>query len=345
MTGVGLIGLGMVGKVYAKALHEVSGGPDGVRWLAIAGRTSRSCEVFRVAHGADVVETVEDSDWEGIAVNADIGFAIVATPPNARREIVERLAKAGKHILMEKPVERSLAAATELVEICERAGVQLGIMFQHRARPSAVQMRAIMAEGTLGALHTVEVAVPWWRDQSYYDAPGRGTYERDGGGVLISQAIHTLDLMLSLTGPVAEVSAMTATSGYHKMDAEDFVSAGLRFECGAIGSVFATVSSFPGRAEGMVLGFENASVTLMSNSLTIHWRDGRCETYGADAQTGAGADPMAFTHEWHRDMIVDFARSLSTGAPPLATGRDALDVHRLIAAIETSGRDGVRTKV
>ena len=119
-----------------------------------------------------------------IAGNAAIDFAIITTPPNARAEIVSALVAAGKPILMEKPVERTLAAATGLVEMCEAANVPLGIVLQHRARPVVADLRAAMP--ALGPLRAVEVNVPWWRPQAYYDEPGRGTYARDGGGVLIS---------------------------------------------------------------------------------------------------------------------------------------------------------------
>jgi predicted dehydrogenase len=113
----------------------------------------------------------------------------------------------------------------------------------------------------LGALGYAEIAVPWWREQSYYDEPGRGTYARDGGGVLISQAIHTIDLALSLTGPVAEVQAMTATTRFHAMEAEDVAVAGLRFANGAVGSLTASTASFPGGAEWIRLHFERASAS------------------------------------------------------------------------------------
>jgi len=169
---------------------------------------------------------------------------------NARLDIVERLARAGKPILMEKPVERNLQNARDLVDICAQNDVRLGIMLQHRVRPVFEQLRRFLED--LGDIHVVEVSVPWWRD----------TYARDGGGVMISQAIHTLDLMLSLTGPVNTVSALTATSKSHQMEAEDFVSAGLRLASGAVGHLFATTSAYPGRGETITLHCAKGSVTL-----------------------------------------------------------------------------------
>jgi predicted dehydrogenase len=275
---------------------------------------------------------------EEIAADPGIGFAILTTPPNARAEIVGRLAAAGKPILMEKPVERTLAGATRLVELCEGRGVPLGIVLQHRARPVVAELRRVM--GDLGPLVAAEVSVPWWRPQAYYDEPGRGTYARDGGGVLISQAIHTLDLMLSLTGPVVSVNAMVATTGFHRMEAEDFVCAGLRFANGAVGQLFATTASFPGRGETITLHFRRGSVRLEAGVLRIDRQDGTSDAIGQAVSSGAGADPMAFTSDWHRAVIEDFVDAVATGRPPLVPGRAALEVHRLIAALERSGERG-----
>ena len=195
---------------------------------------------------------------------------------------------------------------------------------------------------TLGMLVAVEINVPWWRPQSYYDEPGRGSYARDGGGVLISQAIHTLDLALSIAGPVDAVTAMAATTGFHRMEAEDFVSAGLVFANGAVGQLFASTASFPGRGETITFHHQHGSAHLEAGLLRVDRHDGRSETIGAAAASGAGADPMAFTSDWHRFVIEDFAHSLRKRRAPLVPGRTALDVHRLIAALELSAKSGTR---
>ena len=326
-----LIGLGMVSKTYGDAIANC----ETVDLTLVYARSPDAREAFlsdwpqlnaRAASGVDEIAA------------SDVDFVILTTPPNARSEIVETLAAAGKPILMEKPVERTLEAATALVERCEAAGVPLGIMLQHRARPVVADLRAVI--GDLGPLRMAEVNVPWWRPQAYYDEPGRGTYARDGGGVMISQAIHTMDLMLSLTGPVAEVSAMSATTGFHDMESEDFVCAGLRFANGAVGQLFATTASFPGRGETVTLHFAEGSAHLEAGQLKIDRRDGTSEVLGQAATSGAGADPMAFTSDWHRFVIEDFAQSLTDKRAPLVPGRDALEVHRLIAALEKAGRTG-----
>ena len=165
------------------------------------------------------------------------------------------------------------------------------------------------------------------------------------GGVLISQAIHTLDLMLSLTGPVARVQSLCATTPFHQMEAEDFSAGAMQFVSGAVGSIFASTASFPGDTESLTFECDKGSARLKSGVLTLHWRDGRVETLGEEATTGGGADPMAFSHEWHRALIADFAEALREGRAPQVTGAQAMEVHRLIAAIEASSASGQRVDV
>ena len=300
-----------------------------------ADRRSEFCNQYGFREADDLTALANDPLVKG---------ALILTPPNARAEAVAIFADRGIPILMEKPVERSLDKATALVDRCEAAQVALGIVFQHRFRKASEALTERVEAGAFGRLLVAAADVPWWRDQSYYDEPGRGTYARDGGGVLISQAIHTLDLLLSLTGPVTEVQAMTHTAA-HQMEAEDWAVAGLRFGSGAVGHVLASTAAFPGAAEAIRLDFEQASVSLASGVLDVAWRDGRSERIGETADTGGGADPMAFPFEWHRDLIADFVDAVQTGRPPRITGAAALEVHRLISAIEQSAQSGQLVKV
>lgn len=331
-----LIGAGMVAATHAAALRDA----PGLRLRGIWSRNPDRAAALATEHGAQVYR-----DLAEIAADDLVDFAIVLTPPDGRLGLIDPLLAAGLPLLMEKPVARSGAEARQVVDQCAASGVMLGIVFQHRMRAASRAAAELVAGGDLGALGLVEVAVPWWRDQSYYDEPGRGTYARDGGGVLISQAIHTLDLALSLAGPVTSVQAMTATTRFHRMEAEDFATAGLRFANGAVGSLVASSASFPGGAERITLHFEQATLHLEAGVLTLRHRDGRIETHGEPATTGGGADPMAFTHAWHQAVIEDFADAIRLGREPMVTGRAALAVHDLIDAITQSARTGQTTEV
>lgn len=334
ILNIAIIGTGMVAKTHLLAINDLR---HRLNLTGVLGRNSSRTEAF-VDEAARLLNkpVKQYSDIDALASDDALDFVIVLTPPNARVEITQKLAQNGISILMEKPVERSLDAATQIVEHCEKSGVRLGIVFQHRVRDVSQKLATLIKDGVLGDLYIADVVVPWWRDQAYYNEPGRGTYQRDGGGVLISQAIHSLDLMLSLTGKVSRVQAMARTSKFHRMESEDYVSAGLEFENGAIGSIVATTASYPGDAETITLHFEKAVARLQAGVLSLHWLSGKSETFGVDGASGGGADPMAFTHDWHKDIIEDFAESLIHNREPIASGRKALDVHHLIDAIVTS---------
>lgn len=340
---VAVIGAGMVAGTHLAAIADLAGK---VRLEGILARqASKALDLLATLNLPPLADARVFENLDEIAVNDGIDFALLITPPNARIDIVERLANAGKPILMEKPIGRNLSEARRTVEMCERAGVQLGIVLQHRFRKASLDARALMDSGKLGSLYLAEILVPWWRPQSYYDEPGRGSYARDGGGVLINQAIHTMDLALWLTGPVTSVQAMTATTTTHDMESEDFAVAGLRFENGAAGSLVASTASFPGTSETIRLHFDKASLELDAGVLRVTWRDGRIQQLGEVTSTGGGADPMAFTHDWHQAVIEDFATALRDGRSPAVTGREALGVHHLIDAIEQSAQSGRETNL
>lgn len=336
--GLGVVGAGMAAKPHALALNALK---DRVDVRGVWRRNRDELNQFCTEYGFPAAES-----YQALLADPAVDAILVLTPPNAREEIVAAAAKAGKHVLMEKPVERSTAAAERIVAACEGAGVTLGIIFQHRFRAASKALAEKVASGELGALQAVHLVVPWWRPQAgYYDKPGRGSFAQDGGGVLITQAIHSLDLMLSLTGPVKAVTALAATTGLHRMETEDFVAGGMEFANGAVGGLMATTANFPGGAESLTLNFAKASATLTGGNLTLNWFDGRSETIGEASNSGGGADPMAFPFDWHMAQIAEFADAVTAGRQPVSTGKTALAVHRLIDALIRSGKEGRRVEV
>jgi predicted dehydrogenase len=218
--------------------------------------------------------------------------------------------------------------------------VTLGIVLQHRFKPAAIALAEHLASGRMGEIVGCSTVIRLWRPQSYYDDPGRGTLARDGGGVLLTQAIHALDLMLAFAGPVVEVAGIAATTRLHRMETEDFAAAGLRFANGAPGSLIATTAAYPGGPERLVLTGTRATATLVGGALSVDWHDGRREETGGSAGTGGGADPMAFTHEAHLGLITAFLDAIDAGRPPAPDGMAALRVHRLVDALLESSRAG-----
>ena len=329
---IAVIGLGMAVTPHARSLVDLG---DRVE---VAHAFSRSAERRRAF--AERFDFPLADDLELIVSDASVSAVMILTPPATHQELALRFAAAGKHILLEKPLERSTERAEALVQAAEAAGVRLGVVFQSRFREASLALKRRLEQGALGELAAANVVCPWWRPQSYYDEPGRGTLARDGGGVLITQAIHTLDLALSLTGPVAEVAALAGTTRLHRMETEDFAGAGLRFANGALGSLFATTAEYPGFPERIELIGTRATAVLAAGVVTIHHHDGRHETIGEEQSTGGGADPMAFPHDAHRALLTEFLDALDQDRQPKPSGREALEVHRLIDAVLRSSEVG-----
>ncbi|MBV2359479.1 Gfo/Idh/MocA family oxidoreductase [Thalassococcus sp. CAU 1522] len=339
-----LIGSGMVAQTHLLALRDNAAG---IRLAGVLGRNRAALEPFCARAGSLLGHDVAAfTDLDAALADAP-DMAVLITPPDTRLDYARRLSRAAIPTLMEKPVERTLDAARRIVAAYDTSGVPLGLCFQHRTRAASQRLKTLMTGGTLGDVVHVEIDVPWWRDQAYYDAPGRGTYARDGGGVMINQAIHTLDLALWLCGPVARLQALMRTSPLHAMEAEDIAAALLTFASGATGTLRATTTAYPGLAESLTLTTTRARIRLQGDALTLHWLDGHEDAFLPDSAggTGGGADPMAFTHAWHQSVLEDFAGAIRDNRPPLAPGREALHVHAVIDAMERAARSGQTEEV
>ncbi len=337
-----LIGLGMVAETHLAALQHSSK----VDLCGVLARQPSTTSAFAKKATALLGEKIYAYDGvDDLIADRDVDFAIVATPPDQRLELVRSLVAHKIPILMEKPVERTLTAARQIVALCAEAQVPLGVVLQHRARALSRTLKSAVEAGQLGTIVAAELRIPWWRDQSYYDAPGRGTYARDGGGVMMTQAIHTLDLALWLLGPVKTVQALMKSTDVHQMEAEDWAGALFTTFDGVVGSVMATTAAYPGSSDSIAITGTIGTAHLQAGHLQISLHSGHTQSYGNSQQGGGEADPMAFTHEWHMSVLEDFAMSLSSGKPSVATGSSALHAHEMIDAMERSNRLGQRVEV
>jgi UDP-N-acetyl-2-amino-2-deoxyglucuronate dehydrogenase len=321
---VALVGLGMAVTPHAKSLADLRQRVEAAYAYSLsAARRAKFAGQFPVPL-CDRLETILE--------DRSVGAVLILTPPNSHLELVRRCAAAGKHILLEKPLEISTARAEQLVR--SAAKVKLGVVLQHRFRPAAEKLGEILKAGRLGELVSASAMIPNWRPQSYYDQPGRGTRARDGGGVLLTQGIHTLDLFLSLAGKVSEVKSFTATSGVHRMETEDLAAAALRFENGALGVVHATTAAYPGFPERIELIGTRGTAILEGTALKAQFSDGDSfELKTESGSGGTGADPMAFPHDWHRSLLADFLDAIEHDREPRVNGEEALKVHRFIDAL------------
>ena len=335
---VAVVGLGMVVKPHLMSLADLA---DRAEIAACFTPSVQRQAAFRAVYPDLPLATKLDD----VLADASIDTVIVLTPPHAHLDLILRCAKAGKHVLVEKPLDVSVQRALEGIEAMERAGLTLGVVLQHRFRRASKRLRALIAASELGKLVSGSASIRWWRPPEYYAQPGRGMTARDGGGVLLTQAIHTLDLFQHLGGPIARVAALAATSPLRRIDTEDVAGAAISFADGAIGTIDATTVAYPGFPERIELACERATAVLAAETLDVYVQDGRhLHEEGAESKSG-GADPMAFSHEAHRAVIADFLDALDAGQAPAVSGREAIKVQALIEAILRSAREGRAVEV
>jgi predicted dehydrogenase len=321
---VAIVGLGMAAGHHARSLADLG---DQVEVVAAYSPTEARRAAFSGQY--DLPVTGDLADVFGDAVDA----VLILTPPSTHLELVQQAANAGNHILLEKPLDISMERARAIVDVARDAGVLLSIVFQNRFRSSVMALQELLKTGQLGEILEASANIRNWRPQSYYDVEGRGTMARDGGGVLLTQAIHTIDLLLSLAGTPGTVSAFARTTPIHRMETEDLVSALFSFENGAFGTLNATTCAYPGYPERIELICTNGTAILEGDSLRANLHDGRTITAGVSLASGFGSDPMAFGHELHRALLQDFIGAVSGTHSLKVTGDDALRAQVFIAAI------------
>ena len=326
MKTIAILGLGNAVLPHARSLVDLA---DRVRVAHAFSRTEERRAAFAARFPFPVT-----GDLDAVFADPEVDAVFALTPPNTHLDIARRCAAAGKHVMIEKPVELTTARARAVVDVARDAGITLGIVFQYRFRLAGLKLKELLDGGELGRIINASAFIRWWRDQEgYYNQPGRGTLAQDGGGVLMTQAIHTLDLLMHLTGPIAEVTAFAETSPIHAIEVEDMVAAAVRYENGAIGAIDATTVCWPGFKERIEIVCEKGTAVISGAELNVHFRDGRTLITGAEEDTTPGGDPMSFPHDYHKRMIAAYLDALETGNEPPITGDSALAVHNLIDAL------------
>ncbi|HVF65721.1 MAG TPA: Gfo/Idh/MocA family oxidoreductase [Casimicrobiaceae bacterium] len=330
--GIGIIGLGLALKPHALSLRDLA---DRVAVIGGFSPTASRRHQFTTQWGWPTVDSLD-----ALLQDSRVDAVLIPTPPRTHGELALRAARAGKHVLVEKPLDVDWPSARNVVDEVERLGRTFGVVFQHRFRLGAIALRDALRERLLGELVSCSASIRWWRSFEYFAEPGRGTMARDAGGVLLTQAIHTLDLLLDLVGPVRRVTALTRTSPIRAIDTEDVACASVEYENGAVGVIDATTTAYPGYAERIEIAGTKGSALLEGERLVL-------QRHGADPLVvegatagGGGADPMAFSHESHRRLIADFIDALASGRETLASARSALRVHALIDAMLASSKAG-----
>ncbi len=306
---------------------------------------------------------LKTATFDEILANPDIDVVTFCTPSGLHASQGTRALAAGKHVVIEKPMEITPAACEPLLAAQRASGCKLAIISQHRFDPSSQQVRSALDRGELGKLILVEARVPWFRTQEYYDSGDwRGTWALDGGGCLMNQGVHTVDLLLWLAGPVKTVYAQMRTAGHERIEVEDAVAATLGFANGAIGNLMATTSAYPGFPACLGLHGTHGSALIEGDELKTLAIKGRETIHGHSATTHAllvatGGTKSATAHanaipespsppgswSWgdaHRTQFADFIRAVRTDGTPLVDGVAGRAAVALINAVYESARTG-----
>jgi predicted dehydrogenase len=324
---VALVGLGPAALPHLRSLQDLT---DRIEFRYAFARRP---DAERVLPYTGPVQLTDSLDL--ILQDPEVQAVIVATPPATHLEICKRCFAAGKHVLLEKPLEVNFERSGQLVELAEAAGLRLGLVLQHRYREASVALEKILQEGRLGEVQAASVRIPWWRSQAYYNEPGRGTMARDGGGVLLTQAIHTLDLFRSLVGIRSVKSAVVRQTKLHQMETEDYVSALLVLGNGAPGDLMATTAMFSGFSETIEIIGSLGRARLSGANLEVHFLEGSPFSIRSEGGTGSGANMMDFSHEPHRALLTEFLDAIQENREPRVNGRDALATQKLIVELLT----------
>ncbi len=263
MTGVGIVGLGLAVKPHALALRDL----EAAGRIRVVGGFAPSGDrraAFAAAWGWPVFDRIR---LDALLATPGLDLVLLLTPPRTHLPLAQQAFAAGRHVLVEKPVEWDAARAEALVAAAAQAGRTAAVVFQHRFRPAALRLKAALDDGALGEILSASASIRWWRDDAYFATPGRGMKARDGGGVLLTQAIHSIDLLLHLAGPVASVTGFARTSGLRAIDTEDIAACALRFANGAIGAIDATTVARPGFPERIEIAGTRGSAVLAAERL------------------------------------------------------------------------------
>ncbi len=342
MVGFAIIGCGMIARVHAKALAEI----PNARLAALVSRNPANARAMANQLG---LTCPVSSDIGSVLARKDVHAVIVATPSGAHMEPAVAAAEAGKHVVVEKPLEITLERCDRIIEACDRNRVKLCTIFPSRFDDANLALKKTVDAGRFGQLTLGETTCKWWRPQSYYDEGGwKGTQAFDGGGALMNQAIHNVDLLLWLMGPVTHINGFTATLAHERIEVEDTAVACLRFKNGALGVIQAATSVHPGLPKTIAVHGDKGSVVIEQDDvlrweLTPETEEDRAVRRRFAVKTGASggsSNPAAISHTGHARQLADFVRAIETGGQPLVDGREGRKAVVVILGIYRAAATG-----
>jgi len=329
---VGMIGTGAISRMHAQAYRNI-----GYRLTVCTDINPEAGRRFAREYGAEFVES-----YEQVCRHAAVDYVDVCTFPDFRMQPLEICAQAGKHMQVQKPISTNLQTARAMVETARRAGIQLGVVSQHRFDDSSLFLQRALAAGRLGKLLECDCYVKWYRSPEYYARPIKGSWTTEGGGALINQAIHQVDILRWLAGPLREVYAVWQLGALHRIESEDVVNAVVRYASGATGVIQAATAFWPGYTERTEFHGTKGTAIVSGDKLTT-WdvRDDSGEAPPLAQNVASGSsDPMAISLEPFERQFLDFGDAIRAGRPPLVSGEDGYRALEIVDAVYRSCRTG-----
>lgn len=342
--GFTIVGTGMIAGHHAHAIRQTLG----ARLVGVVSRSPEKGAAFAGQHGVSVVT----SSVEAMVARPDVHVVIVATPSGAHLEPALASIQAGKHVLIEKPIEVTPARADQILQAADQHGVLVGAIFQGRFGPGAQRVKAAVDAGRLGRLVLASAAIKWFRAPEYYASPWKGRWSLDGGGALMNQAIHGVDLLQWFAGLPVEVNGWITRRVHTGIEADDTAVASLRFPSGALGSIEATTATWPGWSRRIELCGELGAVCLEDDHVA-RWDFARAEpedeavrSAPRDSALGSGAGAAGgISIAGHLLQIRDFVEAVRSGRAPAIDGREGRKALALVHAIYESARRGTAVVV
>lgn len=333
--GFAIVGCGVISKLHAKAIATL----PNARLEAVVDVEPERAKALADQEGVRALTDVADA----LALPA-VDVVSVCVPTGLHAEIGIRAAQAGKHVVCEKPIDVSLEAADRLIEACREAGVQLTVISQRRFEPSIKRLKQLIDERQLGEVILGGARLKWYRSQEYYDSGAwRGTWALDGGGALMNQGVHYVDLLRWLLGPVRSIRAVCATKAHERIEVEDIALAILEFTSGALATIDAATAVYPGLPERVEITGTKGTAVLESGALalveTLDEKQAGVDP-GAGEQLSAAADPTRIPAGGHIAQLGDFLHAVDTGSEPFVTGADGRAAIEVILSVYEAARQG-----
>ncbi len=329
---VGMIGTGAISHKHVQAYQNI-----GFRLTVCTDINEEAGRRFAAQYGAEFVKSYEE-----VCRHPEVDYVDVCTFPDFRLEPLRICAETGKHVQVQKPIATNLQTAREMVDVARQAGIQLGVVSQHRFDDSSQFLFHAIQSGRLGRLLQCDCYVKWYRSPEYYSRPIKGSWAVEGGGALINQAIHQLDVLRWMAGPVSQLFGYWQLGALHKIESEDVVNAVVRYESGATGVFQAATAFWPGYTERTEFHGTKGTAIISGDKLTA-W-DVKDDTGDpppvADNVASGSSDPMAISLEPFERQFRDFGEAIRTGRKPLVAGEDGYQALELVMAVYQSCRTG-----